>query len=57
MVEQPIETDKYAAMNEIARLLNDRFRGFGFALLVFDFESDEGRMNYISNAERANNRL
>jgi hypothetical protein len=40
-------------MNNIARLLAKAFKGFGFTLLVFDFNAlNGGRMNYISNAQR-----
>lgn len=42
------------AMNQVARFLDDAFKGFGFTLMVFDLNAIEGgRMNYISNADRA----
>jgi hypothetical protein len=47
-----IEEKHCAKMNELAMLLNAQFKGFGFALLVFDFDTP-GRMNYISNAQRS----
>jgi hypothetical protein len=41
-------------MNRVAQALGETFKGYGFALLVFRFGAEEkGRMNYISNAERA----
>ena len=56
----PIESKHVAVMNNLARELDERFNGkagrkdaeVGFALLVFDLNSTEGRMNWISNAER-----
>ena len=43
-------------MNRLAGALDGMFEGYGFCLLVFplaDTEGDmNGRMNYISNAER-----
>jgi hypothetical protein len=38
-------------MKALAGLLRETFPKYGFALLVFDFNSP-GRMNYISNAQR-----
>lgn len=52
---QPIVDEHRKAMNDVARLLDGIFAGYGFTLLVFEFEDGEGkqgRMNYISNAER-----
>ena len=52
MSEQPIEEDKHEAMNAVAAALKEAFPELGFCLLVFEF-GDKGRMNYISNAHRA----
>lgn len=62
----PIQNEKTRAqMNALANILDDHFNGerlpglarlrkYGFALLVFEFgEVNAGRMNWISNAERA----
>lgn len=46
-----IEEQHRKVMNEVAHLLDQCFKGFGFTLLVFDW-GDKGRMNYISNARR-----
>jgi hypothetical protein len=54
----PIEPQYFAKMNDIGktldRLLNgdERPRHTGFVLLMFEFGADK-RMNYLSNAERA----
>ena len=48
-----IELKHYADMNAVADELRKTFRGHGFCLLVFDFNTTQGRMNYISNANRA----
>lgn len=41
-------------MNRVAAALDKGFGGMGFALLLFDMnEPVAGRMNWISNAERA----
>ncbi|WP_395066238.1 hypothetical protein [Paraburkholderia silvatlantica] len=43
------------AMNRVGAVLDDVFKGKGFALLVFDFGSPEGNpgmMNFLSNADR-----
>jgi hypothetical protein len=47
----PIEERHREAMNELGHVLADIFKGYGFALLVFDF-NQSGRMNYLSNAAR-----
>lgn len=39
-------------MNDVAGLIQAHFMGYGFALLVFPFGTEPGRMNYISNAPR-----
>lgn len=51
MSHGPIEEKQRAAMNIAARALGEMFKGYGFALLVFEF-GDSGRMNYVSNARR-----
>lgn len=56
---EPIEPEFIAAMNALAEVLDTTFnrgaapgeRTVGFVLLTFKF-GDEGRVNYISNAER-----
>jgi hypothetical protein len=48
----PIESKFRDDMNEVAKLLNMALHGAGFCLLVFDRNTAEGRMNYISNANR-----
>jgi hypothetical protein len=53
----PIEADYREEMNRIARALDDVFNGdargkdrkVGFVLLVFPFNSTDGRCNYMSN--------
>lgn len=59
---QPIQPDAYNSMNKLARDidrgLNGKARGkdkrFGFILLVAEFgRIEDGRVNYISNGERA----
>jgi hypothetical protein len=55
----PIEPGHIQQMNMIAYVLDDVFNGdrngeirertTGFVLLVFPFNSDDGRCNYISN--------
>lgn len=49
----PIEEQHRATMNKLARALDELFKPKGFALLVFDLGSHDGRMNYISNARRS----
>ena len=53
---QPIEGKHKELMNRLAGALDEMFDGHGFCLLVFPFADTEGdmngRMNYISNAER-----
>jgi hypothetical protein len=51
--ERAIESEYREAMNRIAAFLDDTFKGSGFTLLVFQLNSTDGRMNYISNAGRA----
>lgn len=48
----PIEDQHRALMNDLAHELADLFKGYGFALLIFPFGEQDGRMNYISNAPR-----
>lgn len=50
-IVEPIPKELLDQMNAVAVTLNDIFKPYGFALLVFDF-GDNGRLNYISNAER-----
>jgi hypothetical protein len=53
--DEPIEPGFYRQMNDVARALdlafngNDKPRRTGFLLMVFPFNSDDGRCNYISN--------
>ena len=55
--DAPIEPAYREQMNAVARALDETFNGdakgnnrkVGFVLLVFPFESHEGRANYISN--------
>jgi hypothetical protein len=57
--DAPIEPQHRSMMNTVAHVLDEAFNGdakgkdrkVGFCLLVFNF-GDEGRCNYISNAER-----
>ena len=57
--DAPIEETYRAKMNGVARGLDDVFNGterpkkVGFVLLVFPFDSTDGRCNYISNSDRA----
>ncbi|BAO89058.1 hypothetical protein [Caballeronia cordobensis] len=48
---QRIEEIHRQTMTEVGSILRDVFKGYGFALLVFDFNV-AGRMNYLSNAHR-----
>jgi hypothetical protein len=58
--DAPIEPAYRERMNHVARILDLAFNGEakgkdrknGFVLLVFPFDSIDGRANYISNAER-----
>jgi hypothetical protein len=55
--DAPIEEQYHKMMNDIARALDGAFNGdakgedrkTGFVLLVFPFDSTDGRCNYISN--------
>lgn len=50
----PISPAYHERMNALARALSELLKPAGFALLVFDMNRIEGgRVNYISNAERA----
>jgi hypothetical protein len=58
----PVDPQLVAAMNELAHLIDGTFNGeakgeerkWGFCLLAFPFgDSIDGRMNYISNTDRA----
>lgn len=48
----PIEGKHYDLMNGLGKILEDAFPGNGFALLIFPFGEEPGRLNYISNAKR-----
>jgi hypothetical protein len=58
--DAPIDKEYHAMMNAIAQALDEMLnkeakgddRKTGFVLLVFPFEGNDGRCNYISNAER-----
>ena len=58
--DAPIVEEQRDLMNELAVRLDVLFNGEakgtdrknGFILMVFPFETDDGRCNYISNAER-----
>jgi hypothetical protein len=56
----PIEPEFVATMNAIAKAIDETFNGkggkkkVGFVLLTAKFgEIDEGRVNYVSNGQRA----
>lgn len=49
----PIDPKLRDDMNLVGRMLSAVFKPFGFTLLVFDVNRHDGRMNYISNANRA----
>jgi hypothetical protein len=55
---EPIEPKYIATMRALGRAIDDELNGdvrprkTGFVVLMFDF-GDAGRLNYISNAERA----
>lgn len=52
--EKPVDPRLHAVMNNIAERIGMACPpGFGFALLMFDLDSKHGRMNYVSNARRA----
>lgn len=54
----PIEEKHAGAMKQLGRVIDDwlnqgKGKKVGFVLLMFDFgEKPNGRMNYLSNAER-----
>jgi hypothetical protein len=54
--EQAIAPEVRRTMNELASFLAEELKPNGFSLLVFPFSNgekvDQGRINYISNAER-----
>jgi hypothetical protein len=65
-MSEPIEPNYHNIMNGMAKALDEVFNGqappppiiwqrkVGFCLFVFEFgKTDNGRVNYISNAERA----
>jgi hypothetical protein len=47
-----IEQRHHKSMNDVASMMAKIFKGYGFALFIFPFDGESGRMNYISNAER-----
>lgn len=55
--DAPIDPKYRAKMNDLARSLDRQFNGaargaarkVGFVLLVFEYNSEDGRCNYISN--------
>jgi len=47
-----IQQDLYQPMNNLAQILKELLKPYGFALLVFPTNTDDGRMNYISSARR-----
>jgi hypothetical protein len=57
----PVDSQLVAAMNKLALLIDGTFNGeakgeerkWGFCLLAFPFDNIDGRMNYISNGNRA----
>lgn len=50
----PIEAEVRAQMNAIGEVIGEALPdGYGFTLLVFGLGKHEGRMNYISSADRA----
>jgi hypothetical protein len=49
---QPIEDQHRNLMNNVAAVLDDAFKPYGFCLLVFPMDGSSGRMNYICNAQR-----
>ena len=57
----PIQDEYIRMMNSLAGILDHAFNGdakgadrkTGFVLMVFPFDGEPGRCNYISNAERA----
>lgn len=54
MPHQPIEEEQRITMTDIGRMLAEAIgEGYGFMFLVFKKNTTEGRMNYISNADRA----
>jgi hypothetical protein len=53
MSHEPIESKYIEEMNEIAQMLDAALDGAGFCLLVFERNTSEGRMNYISNSNRS----
>lgn len=48
-----IEPQHRKSMNDVAAVMANIFKGYGFALFIFPLDGHGGRMNYISNAERA----
>jgi hypothetical protein len=55
--DQPISDEFYESMNTVARMLDEIFNGenmgtdrkVGFVLMLFPFNGQDGRCNFISN--------
>lgn len=41
-----------ASMNRVGAILDQTFKGHGFALFVFPLNGEDGLMNWLSNADR-----
>lgn len=52
MTHGPIEDQHQQMMNALASVLDETLQPYGFALLVFDKNTSDGRMNYICNCDR-----
>jgi hypothetical protein len=58
MTHGPIQPELHEVMNAIGRLIDETLnpdkknRKWGFTLLMFELNTHEGRMNYLSNAAR-----
>jgi hypothetical protein len=48
----PIDPQYREMMNRLARALDEGLGGLGFCLLVFPRNTPDGRVNYVSNANR-----
>jgi DNA-directed RNA polymerase subunit E'/Rpb7 len=52
-----ISPEFHGKMNALAEVLDEQFNGdgpkkVGFALLIYEFDNMEGRVNYIGNGKR-----
>lgn len=52
MMSEPAENKHMVEMSMVAEYLQQMFPDHGFALLVFDMNTTEGEMGWISNADR-----